>query len=213
MIVPLERFRDVAQRLSELVQDGPVALRVLRPFTPFSITFDVHFRDQAVASAVDGLGLTRNEFQAAVSDIQEVLASLAQGVELDRSAGEEGTEDRETTQEKIRFIEGCFDMPSLQRRWWVKANAKNQLLFESGWDVSLKVLDEAQRPPGDEPVPAGLLALKGSRFSTPLSIFDSGNTELVLAVDREDIKAIMQTLRRLDEALTEAEQSDDEADV
>lgn len=206
MIVPLERFRGVAQRLSELVQDGPVALRVLRPYTPFSITFDVHFRDQAVASAVEELGLTRNEFQTAVTDIQEVLASLAQGVELDRSAGEEEEEDRETTQEKVRFVEGCFDIPSLRRRWWVKANAKNHLLFESGWDVSLKILDEAQRPPDDESVPAGLLALKGSRFSTPLAIFDSANTELVLTVDREDIKAMMQTLRRLDEALVEAEQ-------
>jgi hypothetical protein len=213
MIVPLERFRSVAQRLSALISDGPVALRVLRPYTPFSITFDVHFRDQALASAVDDLGLTRNEFQSAIADIQEVLAALAQGVELDRTTDEEGTEDRETTQEKIRCVEGCFDIPSIQRRWWMKANAKNHLLFESGWDVSLKVLDEAQRPPDDEPVPAGLLAIKGSRFATPLAIFDSGNTELVLTVDREDIKAMMQTLRRLDEALIEAQRSGGEADA
>jgi len=213
MVVPVERFRSVAERLSALVNDGPVALRVLRPYTPFSITFDVHFRDQAVASAVDELGLTRNEFQSAVADIQEVLAALAQGVELDRTAGEEETEDREVTRQKIGCVEGCFDIPSLRRRWWVKANTKNHLLYESGWDVSLKLLDEAQRPPDDDPVPAGLLALKGSRFATPLAIFDSGNTELILTVDREDIKAMMQTLRRLDEALVEAQQSGDAKDA
>jgi hypothetical protein len=177
---------------------------VLRPYTPFSITFDVHFRDQAVAAAVEDLGLSRSDFQEAILDIQEVLAALAQGIELDRT-NDKDPEDQQTTDAKVQCAKECFDIDALQRRWWVKANTKTSLLFESGWDVSLKVLDEAQVPPEDRPVVAGLLALKGSRFSTPLAFLDSDNTELLLTVDRQDIKAIMQTLRRLDEALVEAE--------
>jgi hypothetical protein len=212
MPVSLERYREVVPKLSLLVKDGPVALRVLRPYTPFSITFDVHFRDRAVAAAVEDLGLLRNDFQDAVVDIQEVLTALAQGVELDRSGEEPSAEDPETTKAKITCTKEHFDIDLLQRRWWVKANTKTSLLFESGWDVSLKLLDEAQRPPEDKPVPEGLLALKGSRFSSPLAFLDSDNTELVLTVDREDIKAIMQTLRRLDEALVDAERKDDLSD-
>jgi hypothetical protein len=208
MPATLENFQKVAPRLASLVGDGPVALRVMRAFSPL-IVFDLHFRDQAVADAVDDLGLTRSAFRRAVSDLQEVLGALARDQDLDRASEKDDPEDKEVTKAKLETAREHFDVPDLRKRWWVKANTKNDLLMESGWDVSLKLLDEAERPPENQPVAVGLLGLKGSKFAGPLSIFDSATHDLTVTVDREDIKAMRETLRRLDEALAEAAESGD----
>jgi hypothetical protein len=108
----------------------------------------------------------------------------------------------------MKFLRETFDLEELRQRSWIKANAKSDVLLESGWDVSLKIVDEAQLPPNDKPVVTGLLALKGSRVQSPFAIFGAESTELLLTTDRADIKAMMQTLRRLDEALVAAENGD-----
>lgn len=209
MPASLENFKKVVLLLKELTESGPVALRVIRPFTPFAVDFDVHFRDDAVASAVNESGLSRKEFRDAIEDAEEVLASALQASPLNR-AGDDGGEDEKITEQKVGYVREHFDIEDLRKRSWIKANTKSDVLLESGWDVSLKVIDEAQQPPGSKPVPVGLLALKGSRAQNPVAlIMETDATELLLTTDRSDIKAMMQTLRRLDEALASAERSDD----
>lgn len=204
MPAPLETFTAVARAASTLVADGPAALRVLRPYVPFPVVFDIHFRDKAVAAAVDDLDLSREDFQRAIVDLQEVLGSIVADTDIDRTTSEGEPEDEETTQAKITATREYFDVPALQRRWWAKLNAKTDVLVQTGWDVSLKLLDEVKRPPDDNPVPIGILNFKGSRLSTPLALLENENTELLITVDREDVKALTHALRRLDEALADA---------
>jgi hypothetical protein len=200
----LEDFQKVVSSLAKLIEDGPVALRILRPYTPYSIDFDIHFRDKAVVAALDESGLSRKEFRDIVEEAEEVLASLIQGSPLSR--GEDEGEDEQLTEEKMKSLRASFDIEELNKRSWIKANAKSDVLLSSGWDVSLKLVDEAQLPPDDKPVVTGLLTIKGSRVQSPFAIFGVESTELLLTTDRADVKAMMQTLRRLDEALAAAEQ-------
>jgi hypothetical protein len=210
--VPVERgiFEKVAVSLRELVSSGPVALRVLRPYSPFAFDFDINFRDVAVARAVDALGLSRGEYREATEEVESILASVIQETEIQRAQGEEEAE--EITAAKVAFVERQFDVPELKRRAWIKETGKAQVLFEATWEVVLKQADETKAPPQDQPVPVGNLALRGASLRNPLALLTGAETtELQLTVDRSDLKALKETLRRLDEALERAEDPADQS--
>jgi hypothetical protein len=204
--VPVERgtFEKVAASLRELVATGPVALRVLRPYSPFSFDFDINFRDVPVARAIDALGLTRGEYREATEEVEQVLASVVQETDIQRPEGED--EPAELTAAKVAYVEQHFDIPELKRRAWIKETGKAQILFEATWEVVLKQADETKAPPEDRPVPVGHLALRGASLRNPLALLTGAETtELQMTVDRADLKALKETLRRLDEELDKAE--------
>lgn len=202
MPVDQETFEKVARSLRGLVAEGPVALRVLRPYTPFAIDFDINFRDEAVAAAVEEVGLSRGEYRQAIEDIEQVIAALVQGTALER--GDDEQEDLAAVEEKKKCVQGLFDIQDLQKRAWIKETSKSDVLLDASWEVSLKQSDETKRPPNGEAIPVGLLALRGAALRNPFSILTGvDNTELLLTTDRSDLKALMETIRRLDEALAQ----------
>jgi hypothetical protein len=192
------------------VASGPVALRVLRPYTPFSFDFDINFRDAPVARAIDTLGLTRAEYREATEEVELIIASVVQETDIQRAEGEE--EPAEVTAAKVGYVEQQFDIPELKRRAWIKETGKAQILFEATWEVVLKQADETKAPPQDRPVPVGHLALRGASLRNPLALLTgSETTELQLTVDRSDLKALKETLRRLNDALEEADAASHQA--
>jgi hypothetical protein len=205
----LDTFEKVASCLRDLAANGPVALRVVQPSTPSGVDFDIHFRDPEVISALEGIGVSRAEFREAMDDIEEVLSAAIQESSLSRRQENAKSEPSEVIEKKLEFVSSLFDLKDLRKRAWIKETSKAEVMLDAGWEVSVKTLDEARRPPNDQPVPFGLLAVTGSTVDNPLSALID-KTDLLLVADRADVKALSETLRRLDDALAAAEQKSKE---
>jgi hypothetical protein len=208
MAVDLKTFEKVAASLRGLVKDGPVALRILRPFSPYALDFDIYFRDDAVASAVEASGLDRPTYRQAVENVEQVIASIIQGTTLPVE-DDEDADDSEVVEAKKKCVQENFDVEELRKRAWVKETSKSDVLFETGWEVSIKQSDETKMPPSEVPVPIGQLLLKSAGLRNPFAMFTGADTtEMILTTDRSDLKAMMETIRRLDRALAAAEADD-----
>jgi hypothetical protein len=117
-------------------------------------------------------------------------------------------EPPEVTAKKLELLSRALDLEHLRRRRWMKERAKTLLASRLDWDISVKHLDATGNVPDDEPMAYATLRIAG-RAAGDESEDPGAARELVLTLDEEDVGYILDSLNRLDSALTKFKRSRD----
>ncbi len=199
------RFREVVDRLADLVRDDDARFLVRSPRGEHIVWTAFNLETPAGLSYAKEL-IGTEEGKAVLDEVELVLSAavLERGPQALVAArdGEPETVVSDTDSLKYELVMERLPIATLRDRVWVKRTSKVGLLHSVGWEFSLKVDDDDYLRPGD-PVPFGLLRLESMPADAGEADIASGI--LTLAVDEADVLLLMESLGRLREQFADSE--------
>lgn len=205
MIESGEAFEDGVAILAALEEAGALRLLVLPPAL---VQVELLEDRPSFERVLSDRSSTVEDLDDVAEDVADALGALIAGASEQRFVEvrqREYSEDEELSARKYQVVKGTFDIGRLERRLWAKSSAKTLVPSIMRWEVSMKYDDSDEDPPGDAPVPVGVVSLTARPADLPFAVSQIREELMTMTVDLQDIDYFVDTLGRLRQALVRME--------
>jgi hypothetical protein len=187
------------------------SLRLLVGGSVRRFQFELH--EDSAEEALSSHEISRLDLGRVFFDLEDVLVANTSGADRehfirrrsDSKRFPDGeAEDPSVAGAKFDLVSRSFDIDGLARRVWIKSSAKTNVSRRFDWEVLIKCADsQAERPVGGKMVTATLrVASEPPDLDVPIRLT---HQEVVMTVDTEDIDYMIDSLKRLKEAIEQAD--------
>ena len=211
MPVALADFEAAAAVLLRMLRDRSCHVIVLAPMGRQTVQFVFDSENQSVRTALEEARISSDDLARASADVAEALVAAMEQVGEDQFAerrsnpGQRGEpEDANIARRKLNLVEEQFDVALLRRRAWIKQTSKARVPLGLDWEVNAKFADDDHLAPDGSPIPYGTLIVRTASRSSPFSMLDD-RSDAPIDVDKDDVEVMIASLRRLHQALADAD--------
>lgn len=205
-------FEEAVEKVRCLLEEGAARLMVQRASFDGVVRVDLSQRSEKVKAALDDGDHSWRDFREHLTAIEAALGAVVQNWDSEDLALRRYRSEKEVTEAKaeieaqMELVSETFDIERLKHRYRIKRTSKIPTLAGRTWEVVSRDAT-SDRGEGQELKESyGILRLAGAGLESPLMIVaGEGSEELVLAVDVEDLDALIESLTSFKSALSETD--------